>query len=43
MLAISTPQKIYKPSPLLNEHAGEILKEFTNYSEEEINKFIKKV
>jgi len=38
-----TPQKIYKPSPLLNEHAGEILKEFTNYSEEEINKFIKKV
>lgn len=25
-----TPQKIYKPAPLLNEHADEILKEFTN-------------
>lgn len=37
-----TPQKIYKPSPLLNEHAGEILKEFSNYNEEEIKKFIKK-
>jgi len=25
-----TPQKIYKPAPLLNEHADEILKEVTN-------------
>lgn len=35
-----TPQKIDKPAPLLNEHASEILKEFCNYSEKEIDSFI---
>jgi len=37
-----TPQKIEKPSPLLNEHAAEILKDFCGYSEEEVKKFINK-
>ncbi len=35
-----TPQKIYKASPLLNEDATEILKEFCEFSESEINTFI---
>ena len=34
-----TPQKIYKPAPLLNQHANEILKEYCNYTEEEIKAF----
>lgn len=34
-----TPQQVYKPAPLLNEHASEILKEFCNYSEDEVNRF----
>ena len=37
-----TPQKIYKPSPMLNEHAKEILKEYCNYSEDDINQFLSK-
>lgn len=36
-----TPQKIYKPSPLLNADAEEILNEFCNYSENEIKDIIK--
>ena len=36
-----TPQQIYKPSPLLNEHAEDILKEYCNYSEEEVKMFLK--
>lgn len=36
-----TPQKIYKPAPLLNEHAAEILKEFCGYSDNEIKEFIR--
>ena len=36
-----TPQQIYNPSPLLNEHAEEILKEYCNYSEQEIKQFLK--
>jgi crotonobetainyl-CoA:carnitine CoA-transferase CaiB-like acyl-CoA transferase len=36
-----TPQKIYKPAPLLNQHASEILKEYCNYTEEEIQIFQK--
>lgn len=36
-----TPQKIYKPAPLLNADANEILEEFCGYSDDEINKFIK--
>ncbi|BFP42510.1 CoA transferase [Flavobacteriaceae bacterium GF1] len=35
-----TPQKIYKPAPLLNENAKDILKEFCGYSEDKINQFI---
>ena len=35
-----TPQKIYKPAPLLNEDAKDILKEFCGYSEDKINQFI---
>ena len=35
-----TPQKIQRPAPLLNQHAAEILKEFSNYSEEEIKVFV---
>jgi crotonobetainyl-CoA:carnitine CoA-transferase CaiB-like acyl-CoA transferase len=35
-----TPQKIYKPSPLLNEDAKEILEEFCGYGDEEINALI---
>ena len=34
-----TPQKIHKPAPLLNQHAAEILKEYCNYTEEEIHAF----
>jgi crotonobetainyl-CoA:carnitine CoA-transferase CaiB-like acyl-CoA transferase len=34
-----TPQKIYKPAPLLNQHFTEILKEYCNYTEEEIQAF----
>jgi crotonobetainyl-CoA:carnitine CoA-transferase CaiB-like acyl-CoA transferase len=34
-----TPQHIYKASPLLNEHAEEILKEFCDYDEHMINQF----
>lgn len=34
-----TEQNIYKPSPLLNEHSSEILKEFCNYSDEEIKNY----
>ncbi|RDY61137.1 CaiB/BaiF CoA transferase family protein [Flagellimonas nanhaiensis] len=36
-----TPQQIYKPAPLLNEDAGDILEEFCGYSENEINQFMK--
>jgi crotonobetainyl-CoA:carnitine CoA-transferase CaiB-like acyl-CoA transferase len=36
-----TPQKIEKPAPLLNEHAAEILKEYSGYTEEEISNFLK--
>ena len=34
-----TPEKIYKPSPLLNQHAAEILKKYCNYTKEEIEVF----
>lgn len=34
-----TPQKIYRPAPLLNENAKEILMEFCGYSDEEIDTF----
>ncbi len=37
-----TPQKICKPSPLLNEHAEEILKEYCGYSDEKIKQFLDK-
>ena len=36
-----TPQKIYKPAPLLNGNAKEILKEICRYSDEIIDTFIK--
>ncbi|MCU4176618.1 CaiB/BaiF CoA transferase family protein [Carboxylicivirga sp. N1Y90] len=35
-----TPQQIYKPAPLLNEHAGEILKEFCNFNDDEVTSFL---
>lgn len=35
-----TPQKIYKPAPLLNQHAAEILSEFCDYTEEDIKIFL---
>jgi crotonobetainyl-CoA:carnitine CoA-transferase CaiB-like acyl-CoA transferase len=34
-----TLQKIDKPAPLLNQHASEILKEYCDYSDEEIEAF----
>lgn len=37
-----TEQKIYKPAPLLNEHANEILKEYCNYTNQEIEQFLNK-
>ena len=37
-----TAQKIHKPAPLLNQHAAEILKEYCNYTEEEIQAFLNK-
>jgi crotonobetainyl-CoA:carnitine CoA-transferase CaiB-like acyl-CoA transferase len=37
-----TPMQIYNPSPLLNEHAGEILKQYCNYSDFEIDEFLNK-
>jgi len=40
VLFSDTPQHIYRPAPLLNEHAKEILQEFCEYSDEEINAFI---
>jgi crotonobetainyl-CoA:carnitine CoA-transferase CaiB-like acyl-CoA transferase len=36
-----TPQKIDKPAPLLNQHAEEILKHFSSYTDEEIKAFLK--
>lgn len=36
-----TPQKIYNPAPLLNQHAAEILKDYCNYTEEKIEAFLK--
>ncbi|MDC3079133.1 CoA transferase [Flavobacteriaceae bacterium] len=36
-----TPQKIYKPAPLLNGNAKEILKEICGYGDEIIDTFIK--
>ena len=35
-----TPQKIYKPAPLLNEHTAEILREFTEFNQEEIETYL---
>ncbi len=35
-----TPQNIYKPAPLLNEHAVEILKEFCGYNDEAVVSFL---
>lgn len=37
-----TPQKIYRPAPLLNGDAKEILDEFCGYSDDEINTFSNK-
>ena len=37
-----TPMEISRPSPLLNEHAGEILKQYCNYSDFEIDQFLNK-
>ncbi len=37
-----TPQAIYKPAPLLNQHAAEILKEYCHYTEDEIDEFFAK-
>ncbi len=36
-----TPQKIDKPAPLLNQHAEEILKHFSHFTDEEIKAFLK--
>ncbi|GAA4964028.1 CoA transferase [Algibacter aquimarinus] len=36
-----TPQKIDKPAPLLNQHAEEILKHFSSYTDEEVKAFLK--
>lgn len=36
-----TPQKIYKPAPLLNQHAAEILSKFCDFTDEEIKVFLK--
>ncbi len=35
-----TPQDIYKPAPLLNQHAVEILREFCGYSDMEIEEYL---
>lgn len=40
VLFSDTPQKIYKPAPLLNEDAKDILKEICKYSDEEIEALI---
>ena len=37
-----TPQKIYKPAPLLNEDAKEILKRVCNYSDKKIDSLLTK-
>lgn len=37
-----TKQHVYKPAPLLNEHAGEILQEFCNYNDQQVNQFLNK-
>jgi crotonobetainyl-CoA:carnitine CoA-transferase CaiB-like acyl-CoA transferase len=34
-----TPQRIYRPAPLLGEHSGEILREYGGYSDSEIDEF----
>ncbi|GAB3656502.1 CoA transferase [Echinicola sediminis] len=38
----NTPQKIYSPAPLLNQHAEEILNEICGYSKNELEEFFKK-
>lgn len=37
-----TPQRISRPAPLLNEHAAEILKEFCEYDDQQVNDFLLK-
>lgn len=37
-----TPQKIHRPAPILNQHAGEILQEFANYDSAQVNAFLTK-
>ncbi|TRX60053.1 CoA transferase [Fulvivirga sp. M361] len=37
-----TPQRISRPAPLLNEHAAEILKEFCNYDDQQVEHFLSK-
>jgi len=36
-----TSMHIYHPSPFLNEHAGEILKQYCNYNDFQVNEFLK--
>jgi crotonobetainyl-CoA:carnitine CoA-transferase CaiB-like acyl-CoA transferase len=36
-----TPQRIYRPSPRLNENAEEILRDFCGYEADDITKFLK--
>ena len=35
-----TPQQIYRPAPLLGEHTREIMKQFCDYSDADINEFL---
>ena len=38
-----TPQQIFRPAPLLNQHANEILSEFCGYNEEQISEYLNKI
>jgi len=38
-----TPQQIFRPAPLLNQHANEILSEFCEYDEEQISEYLNKI
>ncbi len=37
-----TPQKVYRPAPLLSEHAAEILKKYCDYKDDKIDAFLNK-
>lgn len=38
-----TPQKIFRPAPLLNQHCNEILSEFCGYNDQQIDEYLTQI